>query len=70
MRELTDRQAEVMRVFRELHELYGSAPTSREMADVMGISRTAIDQHVTALVRKGSLTKRPGVNRGLKEVAL
>ena len=40
------------------------------MADVMGISRTAIDQHVSALVRKGSLTKRPGVNRGLKEVAL
>jgi len=65
--ELTDRQAEILRLIRELTEATGYPPTRAEIARSMGFrSVNAAEQHLRALERKGVLDIESGASRGLR----
>ena len=64
---LTDRQAEILRLIRELTEVSGYPPTRAEIAERMGFrSVNAAEQHLRALERKGALDISSGSSRGIK----
>ena len=64
---LTDRQAEILRLIRELTEASGFPPTRAEIAERMGFrSVNAAEQHLRALERKGALEIASGASRGIK----
>ncbi|MVF05187.1 LexA family protein [Serratia marcescens] len=65
MRKITNRQAEVLAFIRQFKRENGSAPTRREIAEAMGISNNAAVEHIKWLARKGILTVKPGVSRGI-----
>jgi repressor LexA len=64
---LTDRQAEILRLIRELTESTGYPPTRAEIARSMGFrSVNAAEQHLRALEKKGVLDIESGASRGLR----
>jgi repressor LexA len=64
---LTDRQAEILKLIRELTEVSGFPPTRAEIAERMGFrSVNAAEQHLRALERKGALDISSGSSRGIK----
>src|SRR5947209_9884534 len=64
---LTDRQAEVLRLVRELTEVSGYPPTRAEIAEKMGFrSVNAAEQHLRALEKKGAIEISSGASRGLR----
>ena len=64
---LTDRQAEILRLIRELTEVSGFPPTRAEIAKAMGFrSVNAAEQHLRALEKKGVLEILSGASRGLR----
>lgn len=64
---LTDRQAEILKLIRELTESTGFPPTRAEIARSMGFrSVNAAEQHLRALERKGALEISAGSSRGIK----
>ena len=67
MEPLTERQAEILRLVRELTEVSGFPPTRAEIAERMGFrSVNAAEQHLRALERKGALEISSGSSRGIK----
>ncbi len=64
---LTDRQAEILKLVRELTETTGYPPTRAEIARSMGFrSVNAAEQHLRALEKKGVLDIESGASRGLR----
>ncbi len=64
---LTERQAEILRLIRELTEVSGFPPTRAEIAEKMGFrSVNAAEQHLRALEKKGVLAIASGASRGIK----
>ncbi len=64
---LTERQAEILRLIRELTEVSGFPPTRAEIARAMGFrSVNAAEQHLRALEKKGVLEILSGASRGLR----
>lgn len=64
---LTDRQAEILKLVRELIETTGYPPTRAEIARSMGFrSVNAAEQHLRALEKKGVLDIESGASRGLR----
>jgi repressor LexA len=64
---LTERQAEILRLIKELTEVSGFPPTRAEIAERMGFrSVNAAEQHLRALERKGALEISSGASRGIK----
>ena len=64
---LTDRQAEILRLVRELTEVSGYPPTRAEIAKKMGFrSVNAAEQHLRALERKGAIEISSGASRGIR----
>jgi len=64
---LTDRQAEILKLIRELTESTGFPPTRAEIARSMGFrSVNAAEQHLRALEKKGVLDIESGASRGLR----
>ena len=64
---LTDRQAEILKLVRELTESTGFPPTRAEIARSMGFrSVNAAEQHLRALEKKGVLDIESGASRGLR----
>src|SRR3954463_5429599 len=64
---LTDRQAEVLRLVRELTEVSGYPPTRAEIAEKMGFrSVNAAEQHLRALEKKGAIEISSGASRGIR----
>lgn len=64
---LTDRQAEILKLVRELTESTGYPPTRAEIARSMGFrSVNAAEQHLRALEKKGVLDIESGASRGLR----
>jgi len=64
---LTDRQAEILKLVKELTEVSGYPPTRAEIASRMGFrSVNAAEQHLRALERKGALDISSGSSRGIK----
>jgi len=67
MTALTERQAEILRLIRELTEISGFPPTRAEIARRMGFrSVNAAEQHLRALERKGVLEIHSGASRGIR----
>ena len=64
---LTDRQAEILRLVRELTEVAGYPPTRAEIAERMGFrSVNAAEQHLRALEKKGAIDIASGSSRGIR----
>src|ERR671910_414178 len=64
---LTDRQAEILRLVRELTEVSGFPPTRAEIAERMGFrSVNAAEQHLRALEKKGAINIESGASRGIR----
>ena len=64
---LTDRQAEILRLIRELTELSGYPPTRAEISERMGFrSVNAAEQHLRALEKKGAIDIEAGASRGIR----
>ncbi len=64
---LTERQAEILRLIKDLTEVSGFPPTRAEIAERMGFrSVNAAEQHLRALERKGALDISSGSSRGIK----
>ena len=64
---LTERQAEILRLIRELTEVSGFPPTRAEIARSMGFrSVNAAEQHLRALEKKGVIEIFSGASRGIK----
>src|SRR5918995_3269901 len=64
---LTDRQAEILRLVRELTEVSGFPPTRAEIAERMGFaSVNAAEQHLRALEKKGAIEIAAGASRGIR----
>src|SRR3954453_6440308 len=67
MEPLTDRQAEILRLVRELTEVSGYPPTRAEIAEKMGFrSVNAAEQHLRALEKKGAIDIASGASRGIR----
>ena len=67
MEALTERQAEILRLVRELTEVAGYPPTRAEIAQKMGFrSVNAAEQHLRALEKKGAIEIASGASRGIK----
>ena len=67
MEPLTDRQAEILRLVKELTEVSGYPPTRAEIAERMGFrSVNAAEQHLRALERKGVIDIAEGASRGIR----
>ena len=67
MEPLTDRQAEILRLVRELTEVSGYPPTRAEIAERMGFrSVNAAEQHLRALEKKGAIEISSGASRGIR----
>jgi len=67
MEALTDRQAEILELIRELTEVSGFPPTRAEIAERMGFrSVNAAEQHLRALEKKGAIDILSGASRGIK----
>ena len=67
MEALTDRQAEILRLVRELTEVSGYPPTRAEIAQKMGFrSVNAAEQHLRALEKKGVIDISSGASRGIR----
>jgi repressor LexA len=64
---LTERQAEILRLVRELTEVSGYPPTRAEIAERMGFrSVNAAEQHLRALEKKGAIEIASGASRGIR----
>jgi repressor LexA len=67
MEPLTERQAEILRLVRELTEVSGYPPTRAEIAERMGFrSVNAAEQHLRALEKKGAIDIESGASRGIR----
>ena len=67
MEPLTERQAEILRLVRELTEVSGYPPTRAEIAEKMGFrSVNAAEQHLRALEKKGAIDIESGASRGIR----
>ena len=67
MDSLTDRQAQVLQLVRDLTETSGFPPTRAEIAQMMGFrSVNAAEQHLRALEKKGVIEILSGASRGIK----
>lgn len=57
---LTPRQKDVLNAFRDYRATHGDvSPTIMELADLLGLSKTSVHEHIEALVRKGHLRRGP-----------
>jgi len=69
MKGLTNRQQEVLDMIRDFIEEYNMPPTRVEIADAMGFrSANAAEDHLKALLNKGSIEMYAGSSRGIRIV--
>ena len=66
LKELTHRQSEVVAVIKRHIDEQGYPPTTREIAQTLGVTPTAAEQHVVAIEKKGALKRTPGIARGIR----
>ncbi len=67
MQRLTERQSEVLKFIRRNVEDLGFPPTVREIAKHLGVRSTnGVHDHLTALERKGYLSREPGKSRSAR----
>jgi len=65
MRELTDRQLEILTFIRAYSEGNGYAPSIRDISIQFGIALRAVQDHLAALERKGAIHRTNYVARSI-----
>lgn len=70
MRDLTDRQREVLGFIRSFTERHGAPPTVREIGERFGFTARAAFDHLRALERKGMLERRVAGRRVSRTLVL
>ena len=70
MREMTDRQREVLHFIRTFGERHGVPPTVREIGERFGFTARAAFDHLRALERKGMLERRVTGKRASRTLIL
>lgn len=65
MKELTDRQEEVLAFVRTYTEGNGYAPSVRDISIQFDIALRAVQDHLAALERKGAIRRTNGVARSI-----
>ena len=69
MKELTPRQAQVLKLIQVTVKDSGLPPTRVEIARALGFrSANAAEEHLRALAKKGRITLLPGTSRGIRFV--
>lgn len=63
MKELTDRQHEILSYIKSTIEANGYSPSYREIGDHFKINEAAVHDHIHALAAKGAITFRRGIPR-------
>lgn len=66
--ELTERQAEVLAWIANWWEQWGYGPSVRDVADGLGVSVNAANEHIRRLVNRGVLRQTPGIARSIRPV--
>ncbi|MCR5285382.1 MAG: transcriptional repressor LexA [Treponema sp.] len=66
MREITARQKEVLNYIADYTEQNGYPPTVREISNNFSISLRAVQDHITALQKKGFLTQAQNRSRSIR----
>ncbi len=70
MRELTDRQREMLAFIKQYIAEKGYPPTYREIGKALGVDPGAIYQKIVALEKKGYLRLKPGEPRTLEVIEM
>jgi len=63
-----ERRKAIMSFIREYIREYHYAPSQREIAEGVGIAKTAATRHLDILVEEGKLEMTPGVYRSVRPV--
>ncbi len=63
---LTPRRMQILTVIRDFQRRHGYSPTMQELADMFGVSKVTIFEHVEALVEDGLLRRSPHKARSLE----
>jgi len=66
--ELTAVEAETLAFIAEHVAKHGYSPTVAEMAKAAGVFETAVADRCARLLRKGAITKTPGIARSIRPV--
>ena len=66
MKEITDRQKEILNYISDYQEENSYPPTVREIGDHFDVSVRAVQDHITALVKKGYITQSVKKSRSIK----
>lgn len=66
--ELTQVQAATLAFIRSYISKHGYSPTIAEIAEAEQVNVNAIGERVAALVKKGAVTKTPGIARSIRPV--
>jgi repressor LexA len=65
-RRLTPKQQNILRLIRDYQHSHGYSPTMQELADVLGVSKVTVFEHVNGLQKKGLLRKSKHRARSLE----
>ncbi|WP_074892049.1 LexA family protein [Pseudomonas graminis] len=66
--ELTVVKAETLRFITQYINQHGYSPTIADLADAVGVRHNAIAERLARLLRKGAITKKPGIARSVRPV--
>lgn len=66
MKEITSRQKEILNFISDYQEENSYPPTVREIGDHFGVSIRAVQDHITALQKKGFITQTQKKSRSIK----
>jgi repressor LexA len=65
-RQLTPKQLRILRLIRDYQRKHGYSPTMQEIADVLGVTKVTVFEHVTGLEKKGLLRRSKHRARSLE----
>lgn len=65
-RQLTPKQLRILRLIRDYQRKHGYSPTMQELADVLGVTKVTVFEHVSGLEKKGLLRRSKHRARSLE----
>ena len=68
MKELTDKQADILQYIKDFQRVNTYGPSIREVAARFGINIKAAYDHITAIEHKGRIERDAKISRGIRVV--
>ncbi len=65
-RQLTPKQLRILKLIRDYQRKHGYSPTMQELADVLGVTKVTVFEHVSGLEKKGLLRRSKHRARSLE----